>query len=701
MRHKHVIMEITKTESEAEKKASKECLPLIQSAHLNIYRQNTFRITGLPVDASEKEIKKHADKLKMMEELGYGQGANPAAFSLDPPPSVDQIREAIQRLKEPEQRLVDEFFWFWPKEFGKSANDPAIQAILAGDSGTAYDIWTRLETSPDHDYIAWHNIAVMMHLVALDWTHYHFSSEVDEERESKIKGYWKESFYRWEKIATDDRVWDALKVRIRGLEDPRLTTGFARRMRDAFPEALDKINAEVALRFVEQGRMDWAKTHIDFMNETHQGLDDVEKTAELVLTPIRNRILQYIKTAKGECDKKPENGADAAGKLIEQCSSLQSVFELFHGSDSHHKTELFDDVAVTIVNCLIAYVNKTQDNESFVAKLKKCLEFATGMDVRQRIQKNIEIGEGNIRGKSLEPFHAELKKIQDSKAKAEIRLIQIKQQMMPRLLVLSEAEKGQSTLTNEMSDSIAIVLRDISIDAHNNENDLETSLKAIEMAAKLVKATELKKRFDEDLRQILTSISEHKKREVSLRIRSDLVEINSRIFRYNNKEIKIPEITGIRLGGQTVRINGMPFTSLRISVMGNGGQIDIECKRALRSKQLAEADFKTIVNGLYNHVIPSLAIRIAKNILSGQIITMGEMRIAADGIYMHSGVLLWKKEHFVPWKDIRYGTNQGILTTHSAINEGISESVEVYETWNAAIFDSIIKKIVELKAKSE
>jgi hypothetical protein len=133
--------------------------------------------------------------------------------------------------------------------------------------------------------------------------------------------------------------------------------------------------------------------------------------------------------------------------------------------------------------------------------------------------------------------------------------------------------------------------------------------------------------------------------------------------------------------------------------MGNGGQIDIECKRAWRSKQLAEADFKTIVNGLYNHVIPSLAIRIAKNILSGQIITMGEMRIAADGIYMHSGVLLWKKEHFVPWKDIRYGTNQGILTTHSAINEGISESVEVYETWNAAIFESIIKKIVELKAK--
>ena len=355
MRNKHVIMETLKSEHGDDRRISRECLPLIQSAHINIYRENTFRITGLPVDASEKEIKKHADKLKIMEELGHGQGANPAAFVLDPPPSVDQIREAIQRLKEPEHRLVDEFFWFWPQEFGKSASDSAIQAILAGDSETAYDIWSRLESSPEHGYIASHNIAVMFHLIALDWTLYHISSELDEGREQKIKGYWKESFSRWEKVATDDRVWDAVKNRIRAVDDPRLTTGFARRMRDTFPEALDKINAEVALQFAEQGLTDWAKIHIDFMNETHQGLDDVDKTAELVLTPTRNRVLQHIKTAKEECEKKPEKGAEVARKLIEQCHPLQGLFELFHGSDSHHKTELFDDVATTLNACLVQY----------------------------------------------------------------------------------------------------------------------------------------------------------------------------------------------------------------------------------------------------------------------------------------------------------------------------------------------------------
>src|SRR6516165_3298688 len=115
-----------------------ECRPLLEAAHINIYRQNPFRITGLPVNASAKAISKHADKLKMMEELGQGQGAHSAAFALDPPPSVDQIRESIQRLKDPEHRIIDEFFWFWPVRYGDGTEDPALQAIMQGDSLRAY-----------------------------------------------------------------------------------------------------------------------------------------------------------------------------------------------------------------------------------------------------------------------------------------------------------------------------------------------------------------------------------------------------------------------------------------------------------------------------------------------------------------------------------------------------------------------------------
>ncbi len=479
--------------------SNKECEPLIRASHINIYRENTFRITGLAVDASEKDIKKHADKLKMMEELGYGQGANAAAYTLDPSPSVDQIREAMQRLKDPEDRLIDEFFWFWPQEFGKSGSDPAIQAIISGDSGAAYDIWMRMESEPAHNYIASHNIAVMFHLIALDWTLYHISSELDAEREVKIKGYWKESFSHWEKVAIDDRVWDVVKSRIRSLNDPRLTTGFARRMRDTLPFALDKINASVALRFAEKGEMNWAKVHIDFMNETHQGLDDVEKTAELVLAPTRTRILQYIKSATEDCEKNPNSGYDLTRKLIEQCTPLQNLFELFHGNDSHHKTELFDEVSITCLNCMVEFQKATGDNKTFLIILKNILSFATSMDVRERIRKNIKIGEGNLRSDILDPHYKTLKSIQESKHKAKVRLGMIQSSMMPLISQLTTQEGVNSELTIDISDAITIVLRGISIDAFNNENDVVTAAESMRLASKIVRDPDLKKRIDEDL----------------------------------------------------------------------------------------------------------------------------------------------------------------------------------------------------------
>jgi hypothetical protein len=70
-----------------------------------------------------------------------------------------------------------------------------------GDSLKAYELWLERENHPDNGFIASHNIAVMFHLIALDWTLYQLAMEVDQEREEKIRGYWRESFMRWEKTA--------------------------------------------------------------------------------------------------------------------------------------------------------------------------------------------------------------------------------------------------------------------------------------------------------------------------------------------------------------------------------------------------------------------------------------------------------------------------------------------------------------------
>jgi hypothetical protein len=679
--------------STTSQQSSTECLPLLEAASLNIYRDNPFRITGLPVDATTKEIIRHADKFKQMEELGYGQLANTAAFALDPPPTVDQIREAMRRLKEPEQRLINEFFWFWPRTFGESANDPAIQALCAGDMEKAYEIWETEEGKPATGFIANHNIAVMLHLVALDWTLYQINAEVEPEKEEKICGYWKDSFKRWEKIPSDDRLWDAVKTRIRSVGDPRLTTGFGRRFADTLPAALDKINAEAGLKFAQQGRLEWARTHVQFMHETHQGLDNVAKTAEMVLAPLRKRVRQHIKTARETTKKDPKKGGQAAKLLVDECGRLHFLYELFHTKDAHQKTELFDEVAAASVECVVDYQNSTDDNRLFVEVLRATMPLATATDLRERIQRNLKIGEKNIRWETIQPLYARLKNIRESKESGKIRLYEVKKWMVPELASLAEAQGADSEITNDFSDALADALRGISIDAHNDEEDFETALEAIRLAVPLAKSSELKKKCRDDLTTVTKNFEDYQRSQVHLAIRGDKVSVTRDFVTYNRQKIRVADVTGVRFGVYKHCTNGIQDSaSYLIGVGGGGVNIRIECKPIFRSEAQAEVDYTAILEGLYHNVIPKLATKIANSIKAGSAQSIGGYTtITKDGVDFRTGTFK-KVYHSVPWTDIRYIFHAGSLNISSACKR-YGAVISVRDAWNAVIFESIAKRI--------
>src|SRR5207244_2035848 len=105
---------------------------------------------------------------------------------------------------------------------------------------------------------------------------------------------------------------------------------------------------------------------VQFMRETHQGLDDTTKAAELILAPLRRRITQHIHTARETTNKDSKKGGEAAKLLVEECSRLHVFYELFHSKDAHQKTELFDEVVAASVDCVIDYQKSTDDNRLFV-----------------------------------------------------------------------------------------------------------------------------------------------------------------------------------------------------------------------------------------------------------------------------------------------------------------------------------------------
>lgn len=469
-----------------------ECQPLIEACTLDLYQKNIFRITGLPVDATPKEVARQAQRLQMLEEVSGGAMTS-SAFPLNPPPTAEQIRSALARMKEPEHRLVDEFFWYWPETFGDSKHDPAMQALLAGDGQKALDIW--IEREAEGSISAKHNLAVMFHMYAVDWTKHQLVYEIEPGRVEKIKAHWTETFQHWEKLADSDDLWDVVKARVKALEDEALTLGFVRRMRKLLPQALDRINAEAALQFAELGSMDWAEYHVDLMRQTHQGLDDVDATAELVLAPTKKRVEQRLETARNRSQKHPDQGVELAKDLMLHCKPLMALFDLFHGADSHHRADLFDEVAQTVVEALIDYQQATNDNRAFVTLLQQALVFASGSQVRERIVRNISIGQNNLSFEIVEPVFKSLSFIEKSEAKPREKLESIKNTILFKLPGLA-AKIGSSTeLYSRLADSVAIVLRTISIDAHNKYQDFETAEQAIQLALKLSADSNLKNKI--------------------------------------------------------------------------------------------------------------------------------------------------------------------------------------------------------------
>lgn len=475
----------------------------MEACTLDLYTKNIFRVTGLPVDATSKEVSRQVQKLQMLEQVGGGAAGNKPAFGLKTPPSNDEIRDALSRMKEPEHRLIDEFFWFWPEEFGKSKEDPAIQAVLTGDRETAVQLWKDREKAGSH--VAEHNMAVLYHMYAVSWSIHHIGNEIDEDREEQIKSCWRKAFDRWEPMIDNDDLWDMLKERVRSLDDDVLTTGFVRRMHRQLPEALDRVNAEAALKLAEQDRIDWAKFHVDFMRETHQGLDDVDSTSEMVLEPTKKRVEQHLDSFAKQVEKSPKRGADLANELLDHCRPMMNLFDLFHGEDAHQRNDLFDNVAETVLQMVISHQKATGDNVAFAELAKRALEFATGPNIRERIIENISTAEGNLKWQIMEPIFDILKGVIEGSHSPSQKLIRFQKLIMPKVPGIASELGAESTTYGEMMDTLANALRGISVDAYNNGEDTKTAEAAIQLALRLVVSKDVKKRILGDLETIQES----------------------------------------------------------------------------------------------------------------------------------------------------------------------------------------------------
>jgi hypothetical protein len=371
----------------------------------SLYQNNAFRVTGLHIHASTRNIKRRLDELKMAVELNELEDEFSHALALDPPPSIDQIRNAGQRLQDIQSRFIDEFFWFWPINWASADSDGALLALANGDRAKAENIWNDQLSGrhPDEVCVATHNLAVLFHILALDMEHLHLRSgpPMLPAQVAQMDSYWETSFKYWEKLVDHEPFWNLVSERVHAINDPGLSTGFLHRLRDGFPVAFDNINASLATALAKQGKHSRAALHIKFMQETHQGLDDTDATLQQITKPLHTRIDHAIQQATGNLRDDPKDGAHRAEQLLKVTAEPLKALSTLLGAKNSEAIEVGDEIAEAFFSCVIAYGNATEDWGICAILLEKGQPLASSSALQKRFIENKSIVQKNHEAKQL------------------------------------------------------------------------------------------------------------------------------------------------------------------------------------------------------------------------------------------------------------------------------------------------------------
>ncbi len=368
------------------------CPALLEAAHPEVYWRNAFRVAALSVEATPRDISRQAERLRMMQTYN-AKAASKTPLALNPPPDEHAVREALHKLHDPEKRLIDEFFWFWPHQLGQSRADEALALLAEDNIDQAAKGWLQMEESSEA-YVSMHNLAVLFHCLALDWEQQAFSRRLDKKEIETVQRYWEDALKRWKVLLEHEPFWSRLTARIRALEDPRLTTGLARRMRVSLPLALLSINATLAVRYAEVGNFEMAERQLGIMGLWEGSL--AQKALGDACEPLRQRIKSICKNAESQANKDPTHGDKATREVIVHTKSLLVILDTLLSPGDSMRDAAHDEVAVCALYCQILFGNKTKNWKISLELLELALPIAVGQAARDRIQENITTVKGNL-----------------------------------------------------------------------------------------------------------------------------------------------------------------------------------------------------------------------------------------------------------------------------------------------------------------
>lgn len=363
----------------------------------NVYMDNIFHILGVGVDVTPRKLRRRREDIDSAHEFGEDAWKNQFRHLLGNRriPTYQEACDAFIRIENPEERVVSEFFWFWPTGTG----DSSLEDLLAGHRSSAIKAWENGEYAYGKVRISsLHNLAIVYHLYAIDAELQAIAhgGNVPDDYHSKMCSYWDKSFSYWEQLADNDDFWDLFTERVRQFDDPRLTSGFVLRLRQEFPIAFDNINAKLAAEYAKLERYADAKRHVDYMLKTMSGLDDVQSTLNVLFEPMEQKVNRLIDNYDIKAEKNPSTGLKLAENLLHETEEICRITEALLKEGHRIRTGIFTKIVTACNRYQVAYGDKTDDWNGCLKLLQRLKDLACTEESQKIIAGNIETEKRNL-----------------------------------------------------------------------------------------------------------------------------------------------------------------------------------------------------------------------------------------------------------------------------------------------------------------
>ncbi len=367
----------------AESGADEEFERVVGGLGPDLYERNVFRAAELLPDAPIAELRKRLQFMEMAVRTGSKVPAG--SFRVLPPAgeaAAKVLREGVERVQDPWQRLVEEVFWFWPAP--DAASKQAFGALAAGDAAGAAKVWEGERSSGAAGDLAVHNLAVLHHLSAL-------SLESGKEAQRR-DAHWSGAVECWNDVLARDAFWSLLASRIRRLGDRRMGTSAAASLRRLLPKALLSVSAGLMVKAAEGADGEGARRHAGLMRAIEAG-DAQEAVLALAARPLSDRVKALCDAALEDLDNDVGQGYEISRRLMAQAEPLLAVMESLFPQGGAARDAARDQVAETIraavIKCGNLEENRAQGEQDLDLYLA-ALGIAAGEQTGRRLEECVK-----------------------------------------------------------------------------------------------------------------------------------------------------------------------------------------------------------------------------------------------------------------------------------------------------------------------